>query len=100
VVRCSFSPFEREVHAPAGDVCHRGLADQLGEACGERRARHRDLVGKRRERPGPCRVAVDQGDRASDLWAWSAPSHPVRAAGSVSIHERIARIQATAATAA
>ena len=29
---------EREVHAPAREVGHRGLADEVGEPCCERRA--------------------------------------------------------------
>ena len=63
----SFSAATRDVHAPAGDVAHHRLADQLGEAGGEGRARHRQLVGERGHGPVPGGVAVDERDGAADL---------------------------------
>src|SRR5918992_5002133 len=57
----------RYMHAPARDVAHHRLADELGEAGGERRARHRQLVGQRGDGPVPSGVAMNMCDGAADL---------------------------------
>src|SRR5918992_539612 len=49
-----------EVHAPAGQEAHRGFADEFGEAGGEGRARHGQLVGERGDGPVAGGVAVDE----------------------------------------
>ena len=52
-------PLGGEVHAPARQVVRRRLADQVGEAAGQRRPRHADLAGQRRDRPGLAGPLVD-----------------------------------------
>jgi hypothetical protein len=58
---------DRDLHSPASDVAHHRLADQLAEAGGERRARHRQLVGKGGDGPVAGGIAMNQRDRAPDL---------------------------------
>src|SRR3712207_4351520 len=55
------------LHAPAGEVLHRGLVDELGEPRGEGPARQGDFAGKRADRPRPRGVSMDQRERPADL---------------------------------
>ena len=58
---------ECEVHTPARHVLHRWFADEFGEPCRKRRARHRRFASQGRHRPRAYRIAMDQRQRAADL---------------------------------
>ena len=98
--RCAFVAQGRggPVHTPAGHVAHRRLADELGEPCGEGRARHRDLVGERGKGPRAAGFAVDERDRAADLRVPQGPE-PARGARAVRSPEKPAELDALGAKA-
>jgi hypothetical protein len=53
-------------HAPAGEVLHGWLPEELAEALGKRRARQSDLLRQFVHCPGVSRVLVHQRERATD----------------------------------
>src|SRR5688572_25731994 len=55
------------MHAPASDVVHRWLTNQLRKARGKCRARHSDLARQRLDRPWPRRFSMDESNGVADL---------------------------------
>src|SRR5262249_38993562 len=74
-----------ERHAPAREVLDRRLADERGEALGERGARERDLLRERVHRPVAPRIAVQERKRAADLRVAHA-GEPATAARRQAVH--------------
>jgi hypothetical protein len=75
------------MHTPARDVVHRWLADQLRKARGKGRARHRDLVRQRLDRPRARRFSMDEGYGVADLFVLKC-SKPSRLSGWIACNPR------------
>ena len=55
------------MHAPARDVVHRRLANQLSKTRGKCRTGHRDFVRQRLDCPWTLGFSMDEGDGVADL---------------------------------
>ena len=71
--------------------CIAGSPTSVGEARGERGARHRELVGERVDRPVARGLAVDQRERPADV-AVAQRAEPALARGRVALDPRAQRL--------
>lgn len=79
------------MHPPLRDVLHGRLADEIGEARGERGPRHRDRLRERSDGPRARRLAMHQRDRAPDLLVVQR-SEPASLRAGIGAHPRADRL--------